>query len=133
MTVAVDIVNPCETTTINSLVFTGGSYSAGVLTVTDTQQASVTFPRPTTTAEDSNAVVSVCGATSYTVHNDQSGGTFAYDANWAVIDTSTNPITFTIDTAADTSLIDSETSKTITVYIKASLDDYTSYTRETYT
>jgi hypothetical protein len=70
VTVSVDIVNPCETTTVNSLVFTGGDYSAGVLTVTDTQSVSVTFPRPTTTAEDSNAVVSVCGATTYTVHND---------------------------------------------------------------
>lgn len=101
--------------------------------MTDTQSASVTFPRPTTTAEDSNAVVSVCGATTYTVHNDQADGSFSYDVNWAKIDTSTDPITFTIDTAADTSLIDSEASKTITVYLKASLDDYTSYTRETYT
>jgi hypothetical protein len=50
-----------------------------------------------------------------------------------VIDASTDPITFTVDTAADTSLIDSEASKTIPVYIKASLDDYTGFTRETYT
>ena len=31
------------------------------------------------------------------------------------------------------SLIDNEASKTISVYIKATLDDYTSYTRESYT
>ena len=98
--------------------------------VTDGSSTTVTFVRPTTTVEDDSGIASVCGDTSYTLHSDTSGTAFTYNANWAVI---TGPVsdtyTLTIDTTQDLSLIDNETSKTISVYIKATLDDYTSYTR----
>ena len=66
------------------------------------------------------------------MHSDNSGSTHSYSAGWAVI-TGTNTFTLTIDTTADLTLIDNEASKTIALYIKATLDDYTSYTRESYT
>ena len=94
----------------------------------------VTFVRPTTGVETSSGISAVCGDTSYSLHSDNTGSTHSYNANWAVI---SGPVsdtyTLTIDTTADTSLIDNESTKTISLYIKATLDDYTSYTRESYT
>ena len=46
---------------------------------------------------------------------------------------SSSTYTLTIDTTKDLTLIDNETSKTISVYIKATLDDYTAQNRESYT
>lgn len=94
----------------------------------------MTFVRPTTSAETSSGITAVCGDTSYTLHSDNTGNTHSYNANWAVISGPvTDTYTLTIDTTADTNLIANEASVTIPVYIKATLDDYTTYTRESYT
>lgn len=123
----ITIANPCLTTTVNTLTVSGAD-SSGPFSkaVTDGSSASVTFVRPTTTTEDSNGVVSVCGDTSYTIHSDNSGTNFSYAADWAVITgPSSGTYTLTVDTTKDLSLIDNESSKTISIYLKAALDDYT--------
>jgi hypothetical protein len=83
--------------------------------------------------EDSVAIASVCGDTSYTLHSDNSGSTYSYTSTWAAITESSGTYTLTIDTTADTTLIANEASVTIPLYIKATLDDYTSDNRESYT
>ncbi len=94
----------------------------------------MTFARPMTTVETATNRVKVCGETSYSIHSDASGANFSYNAAWAVI---TGPVagvyTLTFDSTVDLTLIDSEASKQIDVYIKATLDDYTSDNREVYT
>lgn len=84
--------------------------------------------------ETDTGISSVCGETTYSLHSDTSGNTYSYNSDWAVI---SGPVsdtyTLTIDTTKDLSLIDNEASKTISLYIKATLSDYTSYTRESYT
>ena len=86
----------------------------------------MTFIRPTTTAETSAGIAAICGDTTYSLHSANDGSTFSYNAAWAVI---SGPVsdtyTLTIDTNADTTIIDAESSVTIPVYIKATLDDYT--------
>ena len=121
------IENPCLTTTVNTITFSGtDSSSPYSKAVTDGSTTTVTFVRPTTTTETSAGISAVCGDTTYSLHSDNSGTNFSYNAAWAVI---TGPVsgtyTLTIDTTADTTLIDAEASVTIPVYIKASLDDYT--------
>ena len=102
--------------------------------MTDGSTTTVTFTRPTTSVEDSSAIASVCGDTSFSIHSDNSGSTFSYDATWAAITgPSSGTYTLTIDTTADSTLIDDESSVTIPLYIKATLDDYTSDNREVYT
>ena len=101
--------------------------------VTDGSSTTVTFVRPTTSVETSSGIVSVCGDTSYTLHSDNSGTAFTYNAAWAVITESSGTYTLTIDTNQDVDLIANEASVTIAVYIKATLDNYTSYNRESYT
>ena len=64
--------------------------------------------------------------TSYTLHSDNSGTSHTYDAAWAAITESSGTYTLTIDTTADLSLIANESSVTIALWIKATLDDYTS-------
>ena len=64
--------------------------------------------------------------TSYTLHSAADGTNFTYDAAWAVITVSGSTYTLTVDTTADLTLIDNEATKTISIYIKATLDDYTS-------
>ena len=121
------IANPCLTATVNTITVSStdssGPYSKAV---TDGSTTTVTFVRPTTTTETSAGISAVCGDTTYSLHSDNSGTNFSYNAAWAVI---TGPVsgtyTLTIDTTADTTLIDAEASVTIPVYIKASLDDYT--------
>lgn len=76
----------------------------------------------------------MCSATSYTVHADNSGTAFTYDANWALItDDGAGTYTLTIDTTVDLTLIDNESTVTIPMYVKSTLDDYTTWTREQYT
>jgi hypothetical protein len=131
----VTIENPCKTTTVNAVVMTGvgsaGSYS---LSVTDGSSGTFTFVRPTTTVETETGIEQVCGVTSYTIHNTNAGGNFSYNASWAVI---TGPVagvyTMTINTNNDLSLIANEASVTHNMFIKATLDDYTSDTRVVYT
>jgi hypothetical protein len=127
------IADPCETTTINDIVFAGSAYSAGVLSVTDGATDAVIFSRPTTASEDSNGVVEVCGVTTYSIHNDQANGLFSYNAAWAAITESSGTYTLTIDTTQDLSLIAEESSVDHVMYIKSTLTDYTSFTREKYT
>ena len=129
------IANPCKTATVNTItVSSTDSSSPYSKSVTDGSTTTVTFVRPTTSVEDSSGIASVCGDTSYSLHSDNSGTAFTYNASWAVISGPvSNTYTLTIDTTADLSLIDNESSKTISVYIKATLDDYTSDNRESYT
>ena len=131
----VAIADPCRTTTLSGItVSTTDSSSPYSKGVTDGGTMTVTFVRPTTVVETSTGIVSVCGETTYTLHTDTSGGNFSYTSGWAVI---SGPVsdtyTLTVDTTVDLSLIDNESTKTITAYIKATLDDYTAYTRESYT
>ena len=56
-----------------------------------------------------------------------------YNSNWAQITENAGTYTLTIDTTADLTLIVNESEVTHPLYIKATLDDYTSYTRESYT
>ena len=128
------IANPCRTATVNTITVTGtdssSPYSKGL---TDGTTDTVTFVRPTTSVETSTAISAVCGDTSYSLHSDNSGSTHTYDAAWAVITESSGTYTLTIDTTADLSLIANEATKTISLWIKATLDDYTAYNRESYT
>jgi len=131
----ITIADPCRTTTVNTITVTGADSSSPYSkAVTDGSSTSVTFVRPTTTTEDTNGVVQVCGETSYSLHSDNTGTAFTYNSGWAVI---SGPVsgtfTLTVDTTVDLSLIANEASKTISIYVKATLDDYTSYTRESYT
>ena len=131
----ITIADPCKTATVNTITVSGadssGPYSKSV---TDGSTTTVTFVRPTTSVESSTGISAVCGDTSYTLHSDNSGTAFTYNAAWAVITGPTSDTyTLTIDTTADLSLIAAEASKTISVYIKATLDDYTSDNRESYT
>jgi hypothetical protein len=122
----ITIVNPCASTTLNTITVSGttssGPYSK---TVIDGGQGTVTFVRPTTVAEDTNGIASACGATTYSIHNTNSGGTFSYNAAWAVITgPATNTYTLTIDTTKDLNLIASEATLTHDLWIKATLTDY---------
>ena len=129
------IVNPCKTTTVNAIVMTGaGNAGAYTMSVTDGNQGTFTFVRPTTTVETETGIALVCGTTSYSIHNNNSGGTFNYNAAWAVITGPANGVyTVTINTNADLTLIANENSVTHNMFIKASLDDYTADNREVYT
>jgi len=102
--------------------------------VTDGSSATAKFTRPTTATEDSVSPVLACGETSYSIHSDSNGANFAYTAGWAVI---TGPVagvySLTVDTTKDLSLIGTEASKTISVYIKATLDDYIAQSIVSYT
>ena len=129
------IADPCKTATVNTITVSGtDSSSPYSKAVTDGSSTTVTFVRPTTSVETSSGISSVCGDTSYTLHSDTSGNTYSYTSTWAVI---SGPVsdtyTLTIDTTADSSLIANESSVTISLYIKATLDDYTSDNRESYT
>ena len=86
-----------------------------------------------TSVETSSGITLVCGTTTYSLHSDNAGATHSYNAGWAVITESSGTYTLTIDTTADLSLIANEASVTIALYVKATLDDYTSQTRESYT
>lgn len=126
----ITIADPCRTATVNAItVSTTDSSSPYSKAVTDGQTMTVTFVRPTTSVEDSTSIASVCGDTSYTIHSDNSGTAFSYISGWAVITESSGTYTLTIDTTVDQSLIANEASVTIPLYIKATLDDYTAYTR----
>jgi len=128
------IANPCRTTTLSTITVTGADssspYSKGV---TDGTTGTVTFVRPTTTVETSTLIDSICGETSYTIHSSNAGANFSYNAAWAVITESAGTYTLTIDTTADLTLIANEDTVTLNLWIKATLDDYTGYTRESYT
>jgi len=121
------ISDPCKTATVNELTVTGtdssSPYSYGVQ---DENTGTVTFVRPTTSVETSSGITQVCGTTTYSLHSDNSGTSHSYDAGWAVITESSGTYTLTIDTTADLSLIANEASVTIPLYVKATLDDYTS-------
>ena len=129
----ITIVNPCATTTLNTITVTGAGTSPYTKSVTDGTASTFTFVRPTTVAEDTNGIASVCGATSYTIHNDNAGGTFSYTASWAVISgpDGSGTYTMTIDTTADTSIISTEASVQLTMYIRATLDDYNTIKSDT--
>jgi len=82
----ITIANPCTSTTVNTLTVSGADSSAPYAkAVTDGSTTTVTFVRPTTAAEDANGISEVCGDTSYSLHSDNQGATFAYNAAWAVI------------------------------------------------
>ena len=132
----ITIEDPCRTTTVNDIVMTGaGTAGAYTISVVDGTTGTFTFVRPTTTVETETGIAAVCGTTSYSIHNSNSGGTFSYNAAWAVITgpTTAGVYTMTIDTNQDLTLIAAEASVTHNMFIKATLDDYTTYTREVYT
>ena len=77
----ITIVDPCRTTTVNTLTVSGADSSSPYSkSVGDGSATTVTFVRPTTAAEASNGIVSVCGSTSYTVHSSNAGANFSYNA-----------------------------------------------------
>lgn len=124
----IEIINPCKTTTLNTItIATTDSSNPYQKAVTDGATMTVTFTRPITAAENSNKISQVCGTTSYSLHSNNSGATHSYTAAWAVISapSSQGVYTLTIDTTKDTNLIADESSVTIPLYIKATLDDYT--------
>jgi hypothetical protein len=54
----ITIADPCRTTTVNTITITGADSSSPYsLGVADESSGTITFVRPTTTAEDSNGVV----------------------------------------------------------------------------
>lgn len=131
----ITIANPCHTVTVPTLTVSGTDSSSPYLKgVNDGSTTTVTFVDPITQVETDTGISAVCGSTSYSIHSANDGTNFSYNAGWAVI---TGPVsgtyTLTIDTTADLTLIDNEAQKTISVYIKATLDDYTAQTRESYT
>ena len=77
----------------------------------------------------------MCGVTSYSIHNSNAGGSFSFNAAWAVITgpTTSGVYTLTIDTTKDLTLISDEASVTHNLYLKATLDDYSSFSRIVYT
>ena len=85
--------------------------------------------------ENTNKISQVCGTTSYSLHSNNSGATHSYNAAWAVISapSSQGVYTLTIDTTKDTNLIADESTVTIPLYIKATLDDYTNEAIVSYT
>ena len=130
----ITIVNPCTSTTLNTITVSGTTSSNPYSkTVIDGATGAVTFVRPTTTAEDTNKITAVCGATTYTIHKDNQGGSFTFSAAWAVISgpAANGQYTLTIDTTKDTNLIATEATVTHNLFIRARLDDYNSV--ESYT
>ena len=123
----ITIANACHTTTVPTLTVSGTDSSAPYLKgVDDGSTTTVTFVRPTTPVEDDTGIYAICGATSYSIHSANDGTNFSYNSGWAVITgPSSGTYTLTIDTTVDLSLIDNEASKTISVFIKATLDEYT--------
>ena len=131
----ITIADPCKTTTLSTITVSGADSSSPYSkSVTDGASTTVTFVRPTTAVEDSTGIASVCGDTSYTLHSDNSGTNFSYTSGWALVTgPSSNTYTLTVDTTVDSSLIANENSVTISIYLKATLDDYTSDNIESYT
>lgn len=130
----ITIVNPCTSTTLNTITVSGTTSSNPYSkTVIDGATGAVTFVRPTTTAEDTNKITAVCGATTYTIHKDNQGGSFTFNAAWAVISgpAANGQYTLTVDTTKDTNLIATEATVTHNLFIRARLDDYNSV--ESYT
>ena len=132
----IEIVNPCLATTLNTISFTSTDATSPQFRkdVVDGNSATALFTRPTTATEDSVSPVLACGTTSYSIHSSAVGANFSYTAGWAVI---TGPVagvySLTVDTTKDLSLIGTDASATINIYIKATLDDYTAQTIVSYT
>lgn len=82
--------------------------------------------RPTTAAEVTNGIAGVCGTTNYALFKTNTDTAHTYTSTWAVISapSSTGVYTLTIDTTKDLSLIASEATVTIPLYIRATLNDY---------
>ena len=104
-----------------------GSSSPYSKAVTMGETTTVTFVRPTTTVETNTGIPSVCGSSSYSIKSSNAGADFTYNSSWAVITgpSSSGVYTLTINTAVDLTLIDSDTTRTIPVYLKAILNNYT--------
>ena len=129
------VSDPCKTATVNTMTVSGTDYSSPYSnSVSNRSSTSLTFFRPTTTVKTSSDILSVCGDTPNTLHSDISGNTYSYTSTWAAI---SGPVsdayTLTTDIAADSTLIDNELSKTISICIKEMLDDYISDNRKSYT
>ena len=117
---------------MSAIVFTNaGSAGAYAKTIIDGSVAdsTITFVTPTDTATTTYAAV--CGEYTYSIHSDGAGANFAYNAAWAVISEATGTYTLTIDTREDLTIIGTEASKSIEVWIRARMNDYSS--REIYT
>ena len=128
----ISILNPCLTTTVNAIVFSNagsaGSYAKSI--VDGTADNTITFVTPTDTATTTYAAV--CGDFTYSIHSDNTGTNFAYNAAWAVISgPATNTYTLTIDTREDLTLLDTSASTIINVWIRARMNTYSD--REVYT
>ena len=128
----ISILNPCLTTTVNAIVFSNaGSAGAYAKSIVDgTSDATITFVTPTDTATTTYAAV--CGDYTYSIHSDNTGANFSYNAAWAVITgPATNTYTLTIDTTQDLTLIGTTPSQLINVWIRARMNTYSD--REIYT
>lgn len=121
----VTVTDPCTTATINSLTFSPTSIS-----VTDGGTATATFTVPTNSVMDTHSDPALlCGETSFALFKDNDGTDtiVAANAEWAVLSGPvTGTYTVSIDTTKDLTLIDNESSVTHSIYIKSTLNSYTS-------
>lgn len=122
----ITIVDPCTTATINDVTF-----SPSNIQVVDGATASTEFTVPTNSVMDTHGDPALlCGKTSFGIYTDTSDT--AVPSNWAYI---TGPVgdtyTVMVDTTRDLTLIGDQSSVTITLKIKSTLDSYTSQTKYT--
>ena len=126
-TVTFDVVitNPCYNANIDAI-----SGWSNPLTVVDGSTAYTEWSSPQTDLDALMGDVDLCGPRSFAVSLDNSGTALqpTYGADWAVITQPTYADTFriTVDTLADLNLIDNESTKDITLYVKTSMVDWPS-------
>jgi hypothetical protein len=122
------ITDPCKTATVNDV-----TYSPSTISVVDGSSATTTYIAPTNSVMDTHSTPSLfCDSTSYGIFTDNDGTDTAPSNGWAAI---SGPVsstyTVTIDTSLDLNLIANEASVTYTLYVKSTLDSYTSQVKYT--
>ena len=117
------VTNPCWSTTIDSI-----SFSANPLPVTDGQVASATWAMPATSTDTATGLQAACGSMTFEVFTNANGADTAPSNSWAVIEYVPGQWSLKVDTTLDLSLIYTQASVTHNLFIKITMDDYTTIT-----
>ena len=111
ITFTVDIIDPCETTTMLDAVFTPAT-----LNVINGQTASITFPDATDTVETSKNIYTLCGLRTYELYENDEAST----PTWVTLTYDGTTELYTIEASPETDdLVASHTFK-----LKTIMSDY---------
>ena len=114
------IVDPCTTTTINTI----GTFTAQPLIITDGSTGFATWSDPTTALDDAHGATGLCGGYSYSVVEVVGGIDTALATPWAVVEQIAGVYRLSVDTNVDLDLIANQASVDYALYIKSTLTEY---------